>query len=488
MTNRRIGWTAWAAGLLALAGSAAAEPASQQDIEDLKKLLLQQEQSIRELKSRIQELEAKPAAPAPAAGAPPAAVAAPAAPPSPAEDAIRKAQAESRKSPVADRRQFDDKQEAAARPGDYTLDPQYRGFLAIPNTPFMIKFNPKPRLDMTIDSQRSGDDFRFVQATIPLEGQPGHGGGEQFNMNGNGSQLRVDMRAPSVPGNFRFYYQNDFFGSDTKNFQYRLQHLYGQYYGVVAGYTYGVFEDPDAWPDTVDYEGPNSVVYARRPLVHYTMPLADDWNFTVGVEDPDIFVDLTGAPDANVRTRAPDTGFNIRWESADWGHVQFSTIVRSIGADGGGVAESDDVFGWGVNLATSLNVTERDTVQGMLVYGYGVAGMGNDPSFVNSDAALDMSGDLVALEYASLLAAATHKWTPRWRSTMVYGFANVANTGMQAGDAYDFTHYASANLVYQLFKRLSIGVEGLYGYREAKSGAHGDVFRLQVGLLYSLFD
>jgi hypothetical protein len=71
---------------------------------------------------------------------------------------------------------------------------------------------------------------------------------------------------------------------------------------------------------------------------------------------------------------------------------------------------------------------------------------------------------------------------------MVYGFVNLANTGLQAGDAYDYTHYASANLVYQLFKRLSIGVETLYGYREVKSGDHGDVFRFQVGLLYSIFD
>jgi hypothetical protein len=481
------------AGLIALIAVAptlvAAQQTTQAEIQELKR-------AVEALQKRVKELEAgqAPAAPAaaPAAVAPAPApapvVAKPGEAPSPAEEAeAQLAAAHGHQSPVESRGSFDDKQDAAARPGDYTLDPQYRGFIPIPHTVFMIKFNPKPRVDMTVDSKYSGDDFRFVTAKIPLEGTPEYGGGEHFNANGNGSQLRLDMRAPGAPGNFRFYYQNDFFGSDTKNFQYRLQHLYGQYYGVVGGFTYGVFEDPDAWPDTVDYEGPNAVIFARRALIHYTMNLSDAWNVTLGVEDPDIYVDNSGDPNAVERFRAPDTGFNVRWEPASLGHVQFSTIFRSIGINGD-VGGSDDVFGWGVNLAGSLNVTASDTLQFWGVYGDGVGGMGNDTSFVNSDAALKSNGNLVALEYVSGMLAVTHRWTPRWRSTATYGYVNLENTGLQPGDAYNFTHYASGNLVFQLLKRLSIGTELLYGFREVKNGDHGDVYRFQLGLLYSVFD
>ena len=156
-----------------------------------------------------------------------------------------------------------------ARPGDYVLDPAFRGYIPIPRTIFMVKFNPKPRLDMMFTTKNPGDArYRFVTAKLPLESSPTFGG-EQFNGTANGSQIRVDMRAPSMPGNFRLYYQNDFFGSNSSQMSYRLQHFYGQYYGLVAGFTYGVFEDPDSWPDTVDYEGPNALIFARRPLVHY---------------------------------------------------------------------------------------------------------------------------------------------------------------------------------------------------------------------------
>lgn len=152
------------------------------------------------------------------------------------------------------------------------------------------------------------------------------------------------------------------------------------------------------------------------------------------------------------------------------------------------MAKSSDVFGWGVNLAGSLNVSSRDTMQFWGVFGQGVGGMGNDTSFVDSDAAFDNDGDLVPLEYASGMLAWTHRWSTRWRSTATYGYADLENTGAQTDDAYDFTHYASTNLVYQIFKRFSVGIEGLYGYHEVKDNDDGDALRLQVSMLYAPFD
>ncbi len=122
------------------------------------------------------------------------------------------------------------------------------------------------------DNQNSGNADRFVTATIPIRNTPGAGGGEQFNMTAKGSQLSMDVRAPGVPGDFRFYYNNDFFGSGT-GMSYRLKQLYGQFYNVTAGFTYSIFEDPDVWPDTVDFEGPNSMIFARQATVRYMMPL-----------------------------------------------------------------------------------------------------------------------------------------------------------------------------------------------------------------------
>jgi hypothetical protein len=389
-------------------------------------------------------------------------------------------------SQVEDRTAMNDQQEAAARAGNLIMDPKYTGFIQIPNTEVIMKFNAKPHLDLTMDSGNAGDKYRFVPAKIPVEGDPTEGGGGQFNINANGSQLRWDVRAPNLPGSPRFYYQNDFFGQSGADMKYRLQHLYGSVYNIVGGFTYGVFENPDAWPDTVDYEGPNAVNFARRPLVHYKMPINQNWNATFGVEKPDIYVDTTGDDTATLDTPIPDLGANLRWESSGLGHMQFSAIVRSIGVNSPTFGD-DNVPGWGLNAGGSYNLTANDTLLGLVNYGEGIGGMGNDASFVNSDAAFNENGELEALPYWSGLLALTHKWNEKWRSTATYGYVNLDNTEAQTGDAYHATSYASANVVCQLRRQLTVGLEGLYGDKETKDGAEGDVFRIQLGFVYSIF-
>ena len=64
----------------------------------------------------------------------------------------------------------------------------------------------------------------------------------------------------------------------------------------------------------------------------------------------------------------------------------------------------------------------------------------------------------------------------------------TGDPSLQAGDAYHVSHYASVNLVYKLLKRLSVGVEGLYGYHTVNDGSDVGLYRIQVGLVYSLFD
>jgi FtsZ-binding cell division protein ZapB len=414
---------------------------------------------------------------------------------------------ESQASQITDRGALNDNQEPAPRPNNLTLDPKFRGFVPIPNTPVLIKFNAKPRVDFTDDPQNTGNPDRFVTAQIPVEGDFFKNGGNQFNVNSKGSQLSIDVRAPDIPGNPRFYYQNDFFGSGGGELPFRVRQLYGEIYNFVVGQTFSVFEDPDAWPDTVDYEGPNSAIFARRPLVRYQLPLNDHWQLNFGVEKPGAEVDTGIDPDAQSVNHAPDGGLNIRWEDSKIGHVQFGTILRDIGVKGP-IVGSQSTFGWGLNLSGAFNLFERDSpshqsdqsskedeprekiadsLQAQVTYGHGLFRYFND-DFINNDAAFDSSGNLKAIPAFGAMIGYTHKWTDNFRSTVSYGYVELDNEFSQGPHAYHRTHYGSFNIIWQARKRLSIGLEGLYGHKEEKSGAEGDAFRLQVGLLYSIFD
>jgi hypothetical protein len=488
-TNRLI-----LAAALLLAASVPA-PAQNSELDQLKQTMKAMEQTIEQMKQKIADLEKQQAqAPAPAAVATNTLAASPSIQ---AMEKVAAGQPIGEKSPITFRDALNDQQEPASRPKDYTLDPFYHGFIPIPNTPALIKFNAKPHVDFISDNRNAGNNNRFVPAVFPLQTDPTYGGGEQFHANANATQIRVDVRAPDfADGTFRFYYQNDFFGSgsDTGDMKYRVQHLYGQIYGFKAGFTYGVWEDPDSWPDTVDYEGPNAVIFSRRPVAQYTVAWNENWNTTFGVEKPDIFVDLNSGPPApfqpghSTLTAMPDLGFNTRYEKEGFGHLQFSTMFRDLGAKDG-LGQDHHVFGWGVNLSAGIDITKKDALQLLGVYGHGVGGMGNDTSFLNSDAAFDAAGSLVALPYWSATAGLTHRWSDIFRSTITYGYVNLDNTDGQDPTFYHTSHYASANIIWQLRKRLSVGLEGLYGLKTAQNGVDsGDHWRVQLGMVYSLFD
>ena len=463
---------------------------AQSEVEDLKAKMKAMEQMMREMQQKISELEKQKAATLPTTPSP-----TPPAPVPPGESTTVMMQPQTREivgraSPIQDRGLLNDQQEAAQRPNDLTLDPKYNGFIPVPNTPGLIRFNAKPRLDMMADNRNSGDADRFITAKIPVSGDPDRGHGQQFNMTAKGSQLSVDVRAPDMAGDFRFYYNNDFFGSGS-GMAYRLKQLYGQLYNVTVGFTFSVFEDPDVWPDTVDFEGPNSAIFARQPTLRYLWQLDDHWQVNFGLQQP--FTDVDDDPlgtafdGGTANNQAPDGGFNVRWEDKNIGHVQFATLARYLGVRDAGLAGDENTLGWGINLSAGINVFERDSMQLQFTYGEGIFRFVND-NFENNDVVIDEDGDLVALPYLGVMAGYTHRWTDKWRSTASFGYAELDNEDVQSPDAYHKTYYGSLNLIWQLRKRLSVGVEGLYGKKETNDGDTGDVFRAQVGMVYSLFD
>ncbi|MGZ4974122.1 MAG: DcaP family trimeric outer membrane transporter [Limisphaerales bacterium] len=386
---------------------------------------------------------------------------------------------------------FRDYQEGAPRAGNLTLDPKYRGFMPIPNTPAFIKFNGKVKVDVTDDNRNSGNPDRFVTAQFPTKGEPTYGEGNQANVNARGSSLSVDVRAPDFPGNPRFYYNNDFFGGGTGvQMGYRVKQLWGEYYNFTAGFTYSPFEDPDVWPDTVDFEGPNSMIFARQATLRYQWQMNKHWQMNIGVHQPASDIDTVGFTDVSPVNHAPDFALNLRWENEDAGHVQLATILRDVGSHSPTIG-NDSVFGWGLMAATSLNIC-KDSVQAQATFGDGYFHYMNDNftygGFNGGDAAFDSSNNLKALQCYSGMLGYTHNWCDKWRSTATVGYVNLKNEFSEGPLAYHHTLYTSANIVYQLRKRVSIGLEGLYGKKEVKDGAEGDVFRLQLGVQWGLWD
>lgn len=482
--------------LLAVLAVAAASPAWGQgsEIDELKTMVRAMQKTIAEQNARIATLEKQQAArprETPVKSASSGRSVAVAGLQVPLADLPANALPQSR-TLVRDADGFLDLQTAAPRADNAPLDPKLKGFIPIPGTDTMFKIGGSARIDAIVDLENNGNPNQFVPSTIPVPGQSGWDGGQRSTLHTKGTRLSLELRRP-VPwdGTARIYSEYDFFDdSISSSMKFRVRHFYGQAWNFLIGHTYSAFQDIDAHPDVVDYQGPNGIVNRRQPQIRYTLPLydRDDAKFQVfaSIEQPDSQIDTDTAefaPGATTLTHTPDGIAGFRWEGT-LGHVQGAAVFRELSfeTDNG---PSEDTFGWGVNLSGALNLFEKDKLSAQLTYGEGIARYINDLSGTDMDAALD-GARLEAIPIWAAMVGYTHHWNDHWRSTIAGGYVHADAPTSLGSFAIDNTWYASANLMWHPTSSFRMGLEYLYGKKETADDAERDAHRLDFVVRYDL--
>jgi hypothetical protein len=396
------------------------------------------------------------------------------------------------RTPVRDADTFLDQQTAAPRANNAPLDPKLKGFIPIPGTDTMFKIGGSARLDAIVDLENNGNPNQFVPSTIPVPGQAGWDGGQRSTLHAKGTRLSLELRRP-VPwdGTLRIYTEYDFFDDSTSSsMKFRVRHFYGQAWNFLIGQTYSAFQDIDAFPDVVDYQGPNGIVNRRQPQIRYTLPIYDrhetKFQLFASIEQPDSQIDTSTmefVDGARTLTHTPDGVAGFRWEGTA-GHLQGAALFRELSfeTDNG---PSEDTFGWGVNLSGALNLFEKDKLSAQVTYGQGVARYINDLSGTNMDAALD-GGRLEAIPVWAGIVGYTHHWNDHWRSTIAGGYVHVDAPTSLGRFAIDHTLYGSANLMWHPTASFRMGLEYLYGKKETADDSERDAHRLDFVVRYDL--
>jgi hypothetical protein len=164
-----------------------------------------------------------------------------------------------------------------------------------------------------------------------------------------------------------------------------------------VGQTYTNFMDPDAFPDTLDAEGPNAMVNLRNPQVGYGVELGRSTSLYFAVEKASSEVGSTvNQSTVQPNSPSPDGAIRLRQESRS-GHWQVASIFRSIA---GHLPNGDtaSVFGWGVNAAGVRRIFRRDNVIVEGTCGHGIARYIQDTSGLRIEAAIISKTDPHYLE------------------------------------------------------------------------------------------
>ena len=294
------------------------------------------------------------------------------------------------------------------------------------------------------------------------------------------SRLGVRSFTPTDLGELRTIFEFELFGTgvDAGQTTFRLRHAWGELGQWGAGQTWSPFMDPDVFPNSIEYWGPNGMVFFRNVQLRWMPWTSDNSHFWVALERPGASADQGNFADRieleNVLGRFPAPDLSARYRYADdWGHVQLAGIARYMTWDD---LLEDDPFdlnghdwGWGVNLSSNIKVGKH-VAKLQAVYGEGIENYMNDaPVDVGivtnfGDPRRPIIGE--ALPVLGIVAFMDFNWSDKWTSTAGYSRVDIQNSDGQRADAFRDGQYALANLLYYPVEDVMAGGEVQWGDRE----------------------
>ncbi len=357
-------------------------------------------------------------------------------------------------------------------------------------------------LDMGYDFKQNHPDwFDTVRPTkLPaFRNEFGPDGKTYFGV--RQSRLGVRSSTPTKYGQLKTVFEFELFGTgvDAGQTTFRLRHAYGELGHFGAGQYWTVFGDTDAYPNSFEYWGPNGLVWFRNVQFRW-MPLKGKNSVTLALERPGasadqgVYADRIALQGIKPKLAWPDLTGNVRFDR-DWGHVQFSGLVRSIRW----VDTNNDPFdlggsavGVGGSVSSHLNFNKSNIGRFQLTYGKGIENYMNDApvdiGVKNNLAAGDPSKPIrgVALPILGFSTFLDHTWNKRFNSAIGYSMLNIWNSDGQAPSAFRRGHYGLGNLLFSPVDKVTVGGEFQWGRRENFSDGWGvNDYRIQFSFKYS---
>ena len=244
-------------------------------------------------------------------------------------------------------------------------------------------------LDMGYDLNKNNPDWFDVVRPTQLPSFLGEYGDDgRFFSGVRQSRFGVKAYTPTDLGELRITYEYELFGTgvDAGQTTFRLRHAYGELGQFLAGQTWSTFMDIDVFPNTIEYWGPNGMVFYRNVQFTWKPIQGDNTRLAFSLERPGASGDAGRLSDRielqNILARfpMPDIAGAYRW-GGDWGYVRGAGIVRRINIDDV-LSDPFDleqtIWGWGVNLTSNIKPTDNDTIKLALAFGAGVENYMND--------------------------------------------------------------------------------------------------------------
>lgn len=350
----------------------------------------------------------------------------------------------------------------------------HRSTFNIPGTETDVAFGGYVKLDMLYDF-----DYDLGEITDPLRaGNPDNATNGKTSFTAQESRLNFRTQTRTEQGTVSTYVEGHF-APDNK---FNLRHAYGEYGPFLAGKTWTNFMHFLGTPRILKLGGPIGYATGRPEQVRYTHQAGAN-TFAVSLENADQFSVSPVGGEVETETELPDLTLRYQYKR----YFGISGLVRKFSSNEATSGMDEDATAYGLAAQGALPLGDSTTLKGNVLVG---TGLGNYLDYVppagarfrSPDAFLDTDGSLETVDMRSYGMSLEQRWNADWSSAIgtsvvnqdlpddVAGFQNLADT----------VQYSYANLIWDVNRRLAVGIEYQYTDIEQVSGDEVDASRLQA--------
>ena len=295
------------------------------------------------------------------------------------------------------------------------------------------------------------------------------------------SRFNLSGQIPIEGKGLKTVLEFDLFNS---SFSPNLRMAYAEYGKVLVGMYWSNFMDVDAYPNTLDYNGPNSLTSARQVQFRVTLPVSKTTDVVFALEDPESFLTLPDESGFKALKQIPDVTGSIQY-SKNGSHLRFASVLHPIVYENA-QQERESKVGYGFTASGVLQQPgNKDNFVFQASYGKGISKYINDIGPDNYDGVYNpATANLEILGVWGLSASYDHWWSDQFSSTAGWGYLNLQNNGVIADQNFKSSNYGILNLIYYPNSFIKGGIEYLYGSRKNVNGDSANNSRIQLTLQF----
>ena len=241
---------------------------------------------------------------------------------------------------------------------------------------------------------------------------------------------------------------------------------------LIAGQTWSTLMDMKNIPPSIAEATLSGVAFKRQPLIRWSQNV-DSFQYDIALESgknsafrnvPDIISpDKAGA--------IPDLVGAVEWNGST-GWIRTSAVLSSTRFEHND--ETNSKLGYGVQISGGWNISEGHRLT-LLTY----TGEGTEQYLLGlSDSGATWKPEDQKLELTktqSVMGSYQHQWSENWKSAFAYGKVQTFGTAWKTHyglDSFVSTEYGMANLLWEIEKDLTMGLE--YNYSKYNRSLIGD--------------